>query len=92
MRRGAIFLALFLAVGMAPDSLVAENSPPPGAEQKIIIKAPTLNRYLSEYQAGREKEAVAESAAPEPPANKTQPYNGGKTMSAMITEIGRAHV
>ena len=32
MRRGALFLALLLAVSMAPDSLAAETSPPPGAE------------------------------------------------------------
>ena len=37
------------------------------AEQEIIIKAPTLNRYLSEYQAGREKEAAAESATADLP-------------------------
>ena len=33
------------------------------AEQEIIIKAPTLNRCLSEYQAGRGKEAAAEFEA-----------------------------
>jgi len=36
------------------------------AEQEIVIKALTLDRYLSEYQAGREKGAAAESAAAEP--------------------------
>ena len=55
------------------------------AEQEIIIKATTLNRYLSEYQAGREKVATAESAAAEPPTNKTAPHDGGKTMSALVS-------
>gem|GEM_PF-3485055 len=60
------------------------------AEQEIIIKAPTLNRYLSEYQAGREKEVAAESAAADLPANKNGPHNGGKTMSAMITGVSES--
>jgi hypothetical protein len=37
------------------------------AEQGIVIKAPTLNRYLSEYQAGREKGASTEAATAVPP-------------------------
>ena len=60
------------------------------AEQEIIIKAPTLNRYLSEYQAGREKVATAESAAAEPPANKTAPHDGGKTMSALVSGVSES--
>jgi len=45
------------------------------AEQEIIIKAPTLNRYLSEYQAGQVKEATAEFEAVDLPANKTEPHD-----------------
>jgi hypothetical protein len=43
------------------------------AEQNIAIKAPTLNRYLSEYQNGREKETAAEVSAAESSALKTKP-------------------
>ena len=57
------------------------------AEQEIIIKAPTLNRYLSEYQAGQGKEVAAESAPAEPPENKTAPHDGGKTMSALVSGV-----
>jgi hypothetical protein len=32
------------------------------AEQKIVIKAPTLNLKVSEFQAGWENESAAETA------------------------------
>ena len=60
------------------------------AEQEIIIKAPTLNRYLSEYQAGRGKVATAEYEAADLPANKTTPHDGGKTMPAMIPGVSES--
>ena len=60
------------------------------AEQEIIIKAPTLNRYLSEYQAGREKEGAAESEAAEPPANKTAPYDATEKMPTLVYGVSES--
>jgi hypothetical protein len=37
------------------------------AERKILIKTPTLNRYLCEYQAAREKGVCTEAATAVPP-------------------------
>jgi hypothetical protein len=37
------------------------------AEREIIIKPPTLNRYLCEYQAAREKAVSTEAATAVPP-------------------------
>jgi len=43
------------------------------AKQEIVIKPPTLNRYLSEYQAGRGKETAAETAKIDPTEPKAEP-------------------
>jgi hypothetical protein len=50
------------------------------AEREIAIKVPTLNRYLSEYQSGREKEVAAEAVAADPPEVKAGPPDESATV------------
>ena len=60
------------------------------AEQEVIIKAPTLNRCLSEFQAGRKKVAAAESEAAEVPANNAGPHNETRNVPAGIPGVSES--
>ena len=60
------------------------------AEQEIVIKAPTRNRYLSESQAGREKGAAAEAAAADTPELKAGSSDETATAPAMIPGISES--
>jgi len=83
LREAVLFMAPKLTemkeVGFTTKELTAAL-----AEQEIVIKAPTFNRYLSEYQSGREKKTALKTATDEPPelkslsANETEaaPGNG----------------
>jgi len=56
------------------------------AKQEIVINPPTLNRYLSEYQVGREKEPAAKTAKADPPESKAAPPD--ETAAAQVVMPG----
>ena len=60
------------------------------AEQEIVIKAPTLNRYLSEYQAGREKGAAAEAEAADTPELKAGPPDETATAQVVVHGVSES--
>jgi len=62
LREAVLFMAPKLT-GMKELGFTTRELADALAEMGITIKAPTLNRYLSNYQAGREKGAANESAA-----------------------------
>jgi hypothetical protein len=55
-------------LGVSPKELAAAL-----AERKIVIKPPTLKRYLCEYQAAREKAVSTETATAVPPELTAEP-------------------
>ena len=57
------------------------------AEQEIIIKAPTLNRYLFEYQAEWSKTDAAAPTTVEREANKAGPPDETAIAPTRVTEV-----
>jgi len=57
------------------------------AEREIVIKAPTLNRYLNEYQAERKNSVAAETAASKPRKIKPAPPDGTAAVTAGAPRI-----
>jgi len=59
------------------------------AMQEIVIKPPTLNRYLHEYQSGREKESAAETAKADPPESKAAPPDETTAAQVVIPGVSK---
>jgi len=57
------------------------------AKQEIVIKPPTLNRYLSEFQTGREKETTLETATAYPHKSKAAPPDETTAAQAVIPGV-----
>jgi len=57
------------------------------AEREIVIKAPTLNRYLSEYHAEQQNSIAAEAAARKPPKIKSVPPDGTRYVPAYAVQV-----